>query len=541
MKRVLLLWVQFLVVCSLCGQQLNSLVRPVLWVKAEESLPGGAVWYDVSGNDKSLQLQTGMLPDSFTRLNFNPAYFIDNDYFTATGIHLTGTDATGIIVYRITDTLHEQGLWSLQTDSLNRVGLTTLRMLDEWGSIAYRDKNETITIVNTLFRQWNYNPDTTAKCFALLYADSLPFSGDIAECLLFDTRLNEVDVVKYISYLSLKYGITLFETDYLDGEGNIIWDYTNHSTYSYSIAGLGKDSVMGLNQKQTYILDNKIIAGFHHLELTNEENLTLIPEDEFLIWGFDSLLLTYRGKLFYDNGFSFDIYGNGLLQATLREENLPESSINQLPTFFYVDGSCWSDSLPLYYLLIDRSGSGTFLQEDAVFYIPDSVDDNHILYFSNVLWDADGNGADRFCFTYMDIDSVIINSVKSSTTGTHFAESSTQNSHHTGYTIQEVINADNKYREGQNIATHNFTEQSSQGNCYRLYPNPTQGALTLEVSYPTPADITVTLWSPDGKLLQTKEGKTQSHYQFDYSLSTAGQYLLEISGQDKKSFKVVKN
>lgn len=514
---------------------------PTLWVKAGECVPGMPMWQDVTGNGYRLVPQSGMLPDTFSRLNFNPAFYMENDYFTAPDFSFRNSDITGMIVYRITDSLNEQALWSVKIDSVSWVGLTTQRMLHETGAQTYTEENEMMTIVNTLFRSWESRGDSIPNEFFLLYADSLPFSGDIAECLLFDWSLDYTTLVQYISYLSLKYGITLFETDYLDGHRRVVWDYQNYPEYSYSIAGLGKDSVTGLEQRQSYMMDNRIIVAYHEIAPTNEENPTILTEGNFLVWGFDSARLNKIGMLHFEDGFEIEMYGNGLLQRT---DSLSEEAYSEINTEMRVDGTGWKGNPANYYLLIDRSGTGEFLKEDIVFYMPLTVDSNYTLYFSGIEWDSDGNGKDRFCFTYVPIDSLLEHRISL------LADSSGKRESYsllfTGDELSAALNSgDDSWGSESNFdddSQNQFPLQELTKNNYQLYPNPSTGYFTLKVDYWETSPITVKLYSPEGKLLQVNTGKDSQHYQFNYHVRVSGQYLLEIiGGGEQKTLKLIIN
>lgn len=59
---------------------------------------------------------------------------------------------------------------------------------------------------------------------------------------------NQVD-----TYLAIKYGITLSggTLDYLNGNGEIIWNKTVNATYKNDITVIGRDDCQQLNQKQS--------------------------------------------------------------------------------------------------------------------------------------------------------------------------------------------------------------------------------------------------------------------------------------------------
>jgi len=497
----------------------TDLLKPAAWVRADSTQLSAEYWRDVSGNEFHLFPQSGMLPDTFTRMNFNKSFPLnEEDYFTLPDFPLSGKEITVMLVYQVEDTLSENSLWSLQLDSTTRVGLTTQRIVCERGSIRYADTNRLLPIVNTLRHSWKEKHETgnllIGRC------DSIPFQGKIAECLVFDGGISDTLLVQYISYLSVKYGITLFKTDYLSSDRTVIWDYHNNPDYSYSIAGIGKDLTMGLEQKQSYMLDEKIIIGLSSLAPTNEENDAILHQGDYLIWGFDNTLLDRYGTVYLEDGFELEVYGNGLLQAT----GTGASSLN---TFMQVDASQWADEdLQEYYLLIDRSGTGQFLPAHVEFYMPDYVDSN-TLYFSNIYWDTDNNGKDRFCFAKIPFDSLFVNK-------------------------SVVVNGGNdrrgNYAETKGKTPHNQPKTSPQQssekpaakNSYLLFPNPNKGKFTVEIHYAEISDITIKTYSPDGKIITVWSAQNQSSYHYQGEVSVKGQYLIDIEGGgERKSLKMI--
>ncbi|MDR1345768.1 MAG: T9SS type A sorting domain-containing protein [Bacteroidales bacterium] len=503
------------------AQPSDTLPRPILWVKADSAILGAAQWHDISGNGYNLLPHSGALPDTFARLNFNRAFELENDYFTASGLPFVNRDMTAITLYQMADTA-EQAIWQIPIDS-NRAGLTSRQLLGTWGDISYRDSNALFTIVHTLFRNWDWkNSLPTDYRFELLKADSLPFRGKVAECLLFDWHIDDTTMVEYISYLSLKYGITLFKTDYLSSDKRMIWDYSNNPDFSYSIAGLGRDDRLGLYQKQSYMLDEKIVTGFGEIAPTNESNPAILSDGEYMIWGFDSSLLSRNGVVYLDNGEEFEVYGNGLFQRTKGREiggwENAEQGVERT-VFMTVDGSEWDGSIENYYLLIDRSGTGEFRPGEIDFYMPDYVNSNNILHFSNIQWDADSNGIDRFCFTYVPVDSILSNR---------------------SLVINGGNSGDKNGNDQKRIKNQKITDEKA--NAYKVYPNPSEGNFVLEADFAERSDITVKLYSPEGKIMDTKTATGQQNYRFLYQLSVSGQYLLEVSGGgETKILKIVIN
>ncbi|MBY0424149.1 MAG: hypothetical protein K2Q22_00810, partial [Cytophagales bacterium] len=83
---------------------------------------------------------------------------------------------------------------------------------------------------------------------------SFPFQGNIGEIIYFNTRLPKLEQRKIESYLALKYGISLGNNanpfSYLASDGTTT-AWTGSNIYQNNIAGIGRDDLSGLNQKQS--------------------------------------------------------------------------------------------------------------------------------------------------------------------------------------------------------------------------------------------------------------------------------------------------
>ena len=85
-------------------------------------------------------------------------------------------------------------------------------------------------------------------------------NGRVGEIFTFAERVSDADRNKIESYLGVKYGITLgpnqeATNDYINSFDTKIWDVVANSGYNYHVAGIGRDSISDLNQKQSKTLN----------------------------------------------------------------------------------------------------------------------------------------------------------------------------------------------------------------------------------------------------------------------------------------------
>lgn len=129
-----------------------------------------------------------------------------------------------------------------------------------------------------------------------------PFIGRIPEIIAYNRQLTDTEAQKINSYLAIKYGTTLGQGgvnivnnngnnyNYLDSDGNIVWNATSNSAYKYHVAGIGRDDSSALNQKQSQSQNatetNQVIFGLGSVATTNAANAnTFTVDKQFLLWG----------------------------------------------------------------------------------------------------------------------------------------------------------------------------------------------------------------------------------------------------------------
>ncbi|WP_242091787.1 LamG-like jellyroll fold domain-containing protein [Aestuariivivens sediminicola] len=118
-------------------------------------------------------------------------------------------------------------------------------------------------------------------------------NGRVAEIFTFAERVPDADRQKIESYLAIKYGITLgssneAQKDYINSFGTSVWDVSANTGFNYHVAGIGRDSISDLNQKQSKTLNttNEVTIGLNGLFSTNSSNVNEFNKDgDFLVWG----------------------------------------------------------------------------------------------------------------------------------------------------------------------------------------------------------------------------------------------------------------
>jgi len=171
----------------------------------------------------------------------------------------------------------------------NSVQLTTNSINDvAYANVGYTDSSPPFTVFGTQY--WIGKTG--------LSQGSL--NGRVAEIFTFAERVTDTDRSKIESYLAIKYGMTLgssteAEKDYVNSFDTTVWDITTNAGYNYHVAGIGRDSISDLNQKQSKTLNlaNEVTIGLGGIFSTNSVNTNEFKKDgDFLVWGTNNAVFT---------------------------------------------------------------------------------------------------------------------------------------------------------------------------------------------------------------------------------------------------------
>ena len=139
------------------------------------------------------------------------------------------------------------------------------------------------------------------------------YNGLIPEVIIYDNDITDLAKQQVISYLAIKYGITLTnnnnnngstneiisgsvrEGDYLATNGaggtNVVWTYANNSAYHNDVAGIGRDDDGCFAQKQSRAedTDDILTIGLGAVAADNASNANGFNDNgDYLVWGNDN-------------------------------------------------------------------------------------------------------------------------------------------------------------------------------------------------------------------------------------------------------------
>ncbi|PZR25400.1 MAG: hypothetical protein DI535_18180 [Citrobacter freundii] len=355
MRRFLQITVTCLFSFAANAQQLSpgGVNAPVRWLIAEataspamrDQMPGKQT-VPLEGQQRGISLLNG-----YPALAFNGRNFLQVD--------LTEKDlsmASYFTVYHAARSSSENIIWHLDKNHTPELVLTTSRMAD-LAAVRYMsffDQMPLYPKVNSYVQQ--KQSDSTQPTSQIWKIGDLPsspqlpvagFNGLIPEIIVYDKALTVQEQIRISSYLALKYGITLSEPNatYLDSRGTEIWNGERYSQYHHNIAGIGRDDSSGLNQ---LISSSGNTPGLFVLSV----NRSHTKDRSFLLWGDNGLSLMNGAKI------------PGIPLLVERKWRMVTTNMNApLQTGIAVDVSQLDVPLPhqpVYWLAVDRSGTGKF-------------------------------------------------------------------------------------------------------------------------------------------------------------------------------------
>lgn len=155
-------------------------------------------------------------------------------------------------------------------------------------------KNTTVT--RSVFPAFSFTPSIGATNASAQYNWS-GLNAEVAEIILYDT-ITSTDAAKIETYLAVKYGITL-NHDYIGTDGALLWNKTANAAYHHNVAGLGKDNLEELDQKQSRSInkDTQVAIGLAGLAEANSGNTAVLANGQYLIWGDNGKPVKFTGQL----------------------------------------------------------------------------------------------------------------------------------------------------------------------------------------------------------------------------------------------------
>lgn len=483
--------------------QIFEIKKPAIWIESMETSDSTAIL--VNNNNEGIEIDE-LIDYKKSKINFKECLEIQSaiDPMILNYNFEKNKEITIFAVYKVNEDNNGVGIWALKSDSGNVIEIGDNYLKDDNRVIDLTNSAKTKAVVNLLRYRWTKDIDSLETYVKILGNDSLDFRGKFAEFMLFDTLLTQLELAKMHTYFGIKYGVGINNFNYVNSSDNIIWDYEKNEEYSNNIAGIGKDSLLKINQKQSSGEGGESVLTIWVGELAefNKDNQSEINELDYLIWG--------------DNNKDF----NNFLISNDDDEyitNLSErkwlmecsgSTVREINTNLSVYAPDIDDSLTLA-LVINSEANIDFPYSTSRIIYPDSVGDD-VYYYYNVKWDIDSSGSDIFTFKK---DSILT-----------------------------LDNLRSLLDNGENNDTENNENEILESNIESInfYPNPTNGYYNGEIILSNVSDVYISIYDENAKIIKKNRYTDNSLYTIMGFLEGKGIYFIVIeTNTDKKVYKLV--
>ncbi len=366
-------------------------------LSAQSLAPGGvsgsSLWLQTQSDDHQHYYQdlTSDFQDSAPNtehrysLNHHPAKYLDNPLYDWPVSSSEKDQLSIFCVYQLQDTLREKHIWSLMRSGTPQSTLSSFRFAD-LSHYQYRDLRKNQQKYPELHSYTRVKDSMDQGDFHLILGSSqmpsLPlstFQGIMPELIVYPYALSARDQQKVESYLAIKYGLNIsqnFPKDYLDSQGQVIWDAQEHQHYHYHIFGIGKDTNSGLLQPVSHS--------------------SYAPE--LLEIGYSDSQMMQEGQFLFcaDNGrplvFSQDRNG---MPLSLERSYRISSQAPFIPLSLKMDSKELSSIDPALKLYLEIDPVADPRQESfPKTYHPITLDQDSLWQETSLSLDTDGNGAD---------------------------------------------------------------------------------------------------------------------------------------------------
>ena len=411
MPKFLLTVFLLLIAVGAFAQSSSNIIKPKVWLRADAGNRTPLLWTDISGGNHNATALAGEGPIDSTTINFNNAVRFDGTDYMKVPYSLERTSELAVLsVFQSADTT-ERGMWGVEEAVTRNIMLTTRNVYGPDTIADYYGKQENRAILNTLVQNWDKTVVTDSSAYLALGStgktkNHKPFIGAFAELLIFDRALTFLERIQYETYLSIKYGASLKNQNYVSLDNRVLWNASQNQGYSERLAGIGRDDAFQLYQKQSgSVYDSGFLTiSVERLATSNRENRATINQGDFLVWGDNNMTRADKPGNGVDSILSV-VERKWLITAT-------GNTARQIPTEVYVDMKKLAPNPEGYWLIIDRSGQGNFSVDNVEYIIADRItSDNKAVY--KVVWDTDQSGKDNFSFAKARGLFVVVHTLKS--------------------------------------------------------------------------------------------------------------------------------
>lgn len=215
-----------------------------------------------------------------------------------------------------------------------------------------------------------------------------PFSGYLAELIVFDRPITGVEREKIFSYLSFKYGILLhtsgalpsyYASDWNGLAGTIIWSGPANAPFTFDLFGIGRDDNAGLYQTIANSMNSGSgngvgQSGKGNIILSNPAHLN----DR------DFLTIAHNGAVLAEQSTDMPGFATSDARRLSREWKVQVSgNPGPVQLSFDLTGITTTGTIAQTVMIVDEDGDGNFTTGNTHIVSPSSRDGNRVI-FENV-------------------------------------------------------------------------------------------------------------------------------------------------------------
>lgn len=490
--------------------QFPELISPRVWLSAETPGDSG-YWQDLSGNGLNAISSSGFFVADSGYINYQPCLVFDSSSQPLQIAYFPSPVASYCVfaVYKSNASSSAFSLWSLRADSASVLEVSTNYIRGTDTTWTYADSTPAMPALNMLLYSWNdQNIDSSISNLKVLGSDQLGFEGKFAEFMFYDTTLTYEEITKVHTYLAIKYGIGMEGLDYMNSNGEVLWDYKENIEFKNNIAGLGKDSLININQKQSAALGGEapltISSGL--LADCNRNNPNELQELDFLIWGDNGDTLT---NISDDTLMAGSIAGLSSQQWLMMCSGITVNSTNT-NLKLYAPGI--PDTINLN-LVVNGESDFTFPDSTTTIIYADSSDSLGYYYYNNVFWDTDNSGSDAFTFQIENILDV---------------------------NDRSQIAGDNSENTEGDSTTQDHSPNFADISSFEVFPNPSAGEFKAKIQLVKQEKVKLTIQDENGRLLEIRNLSGSDTYDIRGFVEGKGCYLFYLKTEsDSRSIKFI--
>ncbi len=527
MRKLLLFVSLFLISLIGFSQLVDTIPTPTLWYRAENFNDSTQVLYDLSGNNKDITfIQDIRMGD--TLINYQDC-IISDSVFNSIVLDYKLKDEcelTVFSVYRPEASNEACGVWAMTFDTVSVVSISTQDIKDLSNETTiFADSTDNYAVINLLRQKWlNQDIDTSMSELRILGSDSLPYyKGSFSEFIVYDTIMRKEDITKVYTYLAIRYGISIYMMDYMNSAGDTIWNYKENEYYSNEVAGIGKDTILNINQKQSSALGGTSILQIHTGDLSdrNIDNTTLLNQYDFLIWSDNGKDFTFNqaDTLPYDY-----IKGISHKKWKMCRSGVTAPDIN---TKLKISAPNLPDST-LVFLVINRDPNLDFLVDSSEIIMPVDADTLGNFYFQDIYWDVDRSGEDIFAFQYFDLSEYLENN--------NYSNQESDEEEELYNLIVDFVENNPEVLEDTEDETNTEEaleiEEIDDLEYFAVYPNPTTGEFSIEIVQKETTNGKVSILDENSRVINTSSLNGSNRYTLNKTISVKGCYLIVFETED---------